>query len=226
MIIHFTRKFDYLKSILSFCSFRLSYCGEYFGDNTGKVISRAAHPMVSFSNYNDEELHTKIVTYGGYGIAIKKSWAVEHGLSPVNYVEKNSPVAQGLVSLLKARQNKKIPSSLRLPIIQLKCFTKHVYGFNSKFNEPSFDFKAENEWRFVPSLKQIGRNKISENFSTYDKNQQKYNKRLEKYPLRFSLTDIAFVYVKSEIERNEIITQTGLLASQVKLRLWVEKHNK
>jgi hypothetical protein len=179
--------------------------------------------MVSFSDYSDEELHTKFITYGGYGVALKKSWALERGLSPVNYVEKNSPVAQGLVSLLKARQRKRIPSSLRLPIIQLKCFTKHVYGFNSKLNEPSFDFKAENEWRFVPSLKQIAGNRISENFSTYDKNPQKYNKRLENHPLRFACPDIAFVYVKSEIERNEIISQTGLPASKVKIKLWKEK---
>lgn len=93
MIIHFTRKFETLHSILSSCSFRLSYCAEYFGDKSGKVISRAAHPMVSFSDYSDEELSMKHITYGGYGIALNKKWAVENRLSPVNYVEKNVSVA-------------------------------------------------------------------------------------------------------------------------------------
>ncbi|WP_444939042.1 abortive infection system antitoxin AbiGi family protein [Microbulbifer sp. JMSA002] len=223
MIVHFTREFEHLCSILSSRSFRLSYCGEYFGDKTGKVISRAAHPMVSFSDYSDVELLTKVVTYGGYGVALTKNWALNQGLSPVNYVEKNSPAAQGLVSLLKARQRKIIPSTLRLPIIQLKCFTKHVYGFNSYFNESNFDFKAENEWRFVPSRKQIGGNRISENFSTYDKNRDKYNKRLEKYPLRFSYSDVAFVYVKTEPERQRILTLAHLPECKVKLKRWKEK---
>lgn len=223
MIIHFTKEFEDLQSILKSRSFRLSYSGEYFGDSEGIVISRAAHPMVSFSDYNDEDLPTKHITYGGYGIALNKTWALENGLSPVNYVEKKSPVAQGLVALLKARQRKTVPSSLRLPIIQLKCFTKHVYGYNSHLKKRNFDFKAENEWRYVPTKKQIGGNLISENFSTYDKNRDKYNKRLEPYPLKFSDTDIAFVYVKLEAERNEIITSTNISGDKVKLMSWEEK---
>jgi len=223
VIIHFTRKFEYLQAILASSSFKVMYCGEYFGDKTGKVISRAAHPMVSFSEYPDKELHSKYVTYGGYGIALEKEWATKNGLSPVSYVEKNSPAAQGLVALLKARQSHLIPNSLRLPIIQLKCFTKHVYGYNSYFKEHEFDFKAENEWRFVPTRKQIGGNRISENFSTYEKNRDKYNKRLEKYPLRFELSDIAFVYVESEIERQNVISDFGLEESKVKIRPWKEK---
>lgn len=220
MIIHFTKKFENLQSILESRSFRLSYSAEYFGDSKGRVISRAAHPMVSFSDYNDEELPTKDITYGGYGIALKKTWALQNGLSPVNYIEKNSPAAQGLVALLKARQKNNIPSSLRLPIIQLKCFTKHVYGYNSHLKESDFDFKAENEWRYVPTKRQIGGNLISVNFSAYDKDPDKYNRRLLEYPLNFSNTDIAFVYVKSEAERNEIITSTNLPKNKVKLASW------
>lgn len=138
MLIHFTREFENLVSILESNSFLVRYCGEYFGDNTGKVISRAAHPMVSFSDYSHEELNSKKVTYGGYGIALHKTWAVKNKLSPVNYIEKNSPAAQGLVSLLRARQRGKLPSNLRLSVIQLKCFTKHVYGYNSYFHTDNF----------------------------------------------------------------------------------------
>ncbi|MGL5397779.1 MAG: abortive infection system antitoxin AbiGi family protein, partial [Shewanella sp.] len=103
MLIHFTRQFESLVSILESNSFLVRYCGEYFGDHTGKVISKAAHPMVSFSEYSHEELSSKKVTYGGYGVALHKTWALKNQLSPVNYVEKNSPVAQGLISLLRAR---------------------------------------------------------------------------------------------------------------------------
>jgi len=223
LIIHFTSNFRNLRSILSSCSFRLSYCGEYFGDNTGKVISRAAHPMVSFSAFSDDELKSKVVTYGGYGIGLTKDWASKQGLSPVNYIDANSPAAQGLNALLRARQTGLIPSILRLPIIQLKCFTKHVTGFNSYFKEANFNFEAEREWRFVPSKTQIGGNLISENFSTYKNNKEKYNKRLEKYPLPFSYEDVSYVYVKTEVERQEIIQITGLPERKLKIKLWSEK---
>lgn len=106
MIIHFTNNFNIIKSILTSHSFKLRYCGEYFSDKKGKIISNSAHPMVSFSDYDDSELNKKRITYGKYGVALSKKWAIANGLSPVNYVEKNSPVAEGLVSLLKARQKK------------------------------------------------------------------------------------------------------------------------
>ncbi|WP_417881030.1 abortive infection system antitoxin AbiGi family protein [Vibrio sp.] len=60
MIIHFTSKFEFIQSILSSFSCRLSYCGEYFGNKTGKAISRTAHPMMSFSDYSDENHLQKV----------------------------------------------------------------------------------------------------------------------------------------------------------------------
>ncbi|WP_305462232.1 abortive infection system antitoxin AbiGi family protein [Photobacterium leiognathi] len=188
----------------------VKYCGEYFGDSSGKVISRVAHPMVSFSDYDHKELSLKKITYGGYGIALKKTWARENNLSPVNYVEKNSPAAQGLISLLRARQRGKLPPELRLSVIQLKCFTKHVSGKNSHFKIDNFDFKAENEWRYVPSKSQIGGNKISENFSTYNKSKDKYNSRLKPYSLKFNNLDIKYIYVQNSAEREYLIHNLGL----------------
>ena len=222
MLIHFTRQFESLVSILESNSFLVRYCGEYFGDHTGKVISKAAHPMVSFSEYSHEELSSKKVTYGGYGVALHKTWALKNQLSPVNYVEKNSPVAQGLISLLRARQRGKLPSYLRLSVIQLKCFTKHVYGYNSHFGTDNFYFKAENEWRFVPSKKQIGGNRISENFSTYKKSEDKYNHRLEPYALKFCNKDIEYVYVQNEAEKEHLVKSLGLSPTQVKLAEWIQ----
>lgn len=220
VLIHFTKEFKNLVLILESNSFLLRYCGEYFGDSTGKVISRAAHPMVSFSDYSHEELSSKKVSYGGYGVALHKKWAVKNKLSPVNYVEKNSPIARGLVSLFQARQRGKLPSNLRLSVIQLKCFTKHVYGYNSHFRTDNFDFKEENEWRFVPSVKQIGGNRISENYSTYKKSKEKYNCRIEPYALKFVNIDIKNVYVQNIAEKNYLIKSLGLSPTQVKLANW------
>lgn len=221
MIIHFTNSFEAIKSILNSKSFRLKYCCEYIGNEKGKIVSNAAHPMVSFSEFNDRDLEHKTITYGRYGIALKKDWARKCGIGPVLYVEKNSPAAKGLVSLLRARQSlNTLPDELRLPIMQMKCFTKHETGYNSWNKEENFCFKSENEWRFVPSKKQIGNRPISENYSTYKENEKKYNELLLPYPLRFSEEDIEYIYTNTVEEREELISKLGFDAGTFKISSW------
>ena len=182
--------------------------------------------MVSFSEYTEEDLGTRKISYGDYAIALSKKWARRSGLNLVLYVEKHSQAALGLAALLKARQKKgkdAIPKKLRLPIMQVKCFTKHETGYNSHFDQDDFCFKDENEWRYVPTIKQINGNYISLNYSTYDKNRDKYNNRLSKYPLKFSVSDIEAVYVKTDQQRQEVVGCTKLPIAKVKLSMW-ESH--
>jgi hypothetical protein len=222
MILHITEKYEDLLSILKSCSFKLKYCGEYFGDKN-KVISSAAHPMVSFSEFTEEDLATQKISYGDYAVALSKEWARRNGLNPVLYVEKHSQVAVGLAGLLKARQKRgkdEIPRKLRLPIMQVKCFIKHETGYNSHFHKDNFCFKDENEWRYVPTKKQIDGNYISLNYSTYDKNRDKFNSRLSKFPLKFSISDIKAVYVKTAQQQQEIMGHIKLPIEKVKLSMW------
>lgn len=220
MITHFTNKFEKLLSIVRSNSFHLRYCSEYFGDKNGRVISNAAHPMVSFSGYDPHELPMKRITYGGYGISLNKRWALTNGITPVNYIAKNSPVALGLIALLRARQLKQLPGQLRLPVMQLKCFTKHVYGYNSYFGCDDFDFEYEKEWRYVPTSKQIKKNLISINFSAYERRKDFYNNKIKIFPLFFLYDDVKFVYVQNEYERKEIISLSGLHDEKVLISPW------
>lgn len=220
MITHFTNEFEKLLSIISSNSFLLRYCGEYFGDKNGKVVSNAAHPMVSFSGYDSYELPTRRITYGGYGISLHKTWAIKNGITPVNYIDKNSPVALGLIALLRSRQLKQLPSSLRLPVIQLKCFTKHVYGYNSYFSRNDYNFEYEKEWRYVPTTEQIKKNLISINFSDYERRKSFYNNRIKSFPLKFSYDDVRCIYVQNEHERNRIMLITKFTPGQVIIAPW------
>ncbi|ENK7127503.1 TPA: abortive infection system antitoxin AbiGi family protein [Serratia marcescens] len=226
MITHFTNEFEKLLSIISSNSFLLRYCGEYFGDKNGKVISNAAHPMVSFSGYDSCELPKRRITYGGYGISLHKYWALQNGITPVNYIEKNSPVALGLIALLRSRQLKKLPSHLRLPVIQLKCFTKHVYGYNSYWGRDNYDFEYEKEWRYVPTSEQIKKNLISINFSAYKNRKDYYNKKIEEFSLKFSRENVRFIYVKSECEKSEVISISDFHDDQVIISPWKEINKK
>ena len=222
MILHFTKELSNIKSIVESSSFRLGYCAEYFG-NKNQIISSAAHPMVCFSEYTDAELDSQDITYGGYAVALTKAWARSNGLNPVLYIDKNSQAAIGIAALLKARQKRgkdAIPKNLRLPIMQVKCFTKHETGYNSYFDYDDFCFKRENEWRYVPTIKQIGGGYISLNRSTFLKNKEKYNGRLSSFPLRFSHSDIIAIYVKTNEQVVELKNLFQHLGSKIKLSEW------
>ncbi len=97
--------------------------------------------MVSFSEYLESDLPGRQITYGRYGVALSKEWALKKRLKPVLYVDKGSQIAEGLNMLLRARQGKDnlhLPEFSRLPVMQIKCFTKHVTGYNSYFGQDDF----------------------------------------------------------------------------------------
>ena len=199
MIIHFTKDITTLLSILKERGLRLKYCDEEFSNRIGIISSHAAHPMVSFSDYDEKELEDKIITYGNCGIAFNEEWVSRSRIHPVTYLDNRSFTASGLETLLVARRKNsfKLPSELRLAIIKIKCFTKNRIGHNSHFKDRNFKFYEECEWRFVPTKKQIGGNYISINSSTYKKDKErenKYNTRIKNYPLKFEFSDIKYIY--------------------------------
>lgn len=222
IIIHATKTIEALKSILSTSSLRLSYSSEDFSIGTNK-ISSAAHPMVCFCEHNLAELDKKKITYGRYGIAFSRDWSLQNRISPVIYVDGNSLAAKGLATLLKARQNKmgkELPKYLRLPIMEIKCFTKNVRGYNSYLNEQDFDFKNENEWRYVPRKSDINGNLISQNQSTYLKNRERHNRKLLPYPLKFNMPDVEMVFVATDSEVQQISSEFLIDSKKVQVSKW------
>nr|WP_281499689.1 abortive infection system antitoxin AbiGi family protein [Muricauda sp. SCSIO 64092] len=132
-----------------------------------------------------------------------------------------------MASLLKARRNpevSKLPKNLRLPIMELKCFIKNEQGFNSYFNKPNFDFKSENEWRYVPEKWKIDGNYISQSRKVYDKKPEIYNKKLSDYSLNFDLDDLDVVFVADKPEIELLVNKFEISREIIKLATW--KDNK
>lgn len=225
-IIHFTDSYAKIESILSAYSLKLKYCQEIF--NLGNErISSAAHPMVCFSEYGVDELKSRAVTYGQYGIAFLDSWIQKNKIHPVLYIDKDSIAATALAQLLRARQNKqtsKLPDSLRLPIMTIKCFTKNTVGYNSYYEIDEFNFRDEHEWRFVPTKKTINGNLISQNKSTYSKAKDKYNEKLLPFPLKFTIEDVEKIFVTSDEERSTLAGKLSIDVSKIVISCW--KYNK
>lgn len=226
-IIHFTNKFETLKSILDDNAFNLRYCREvfYLGD---KISSNAVHPMVSFSEQFVKKINKKNITYGRFGIAMKKSWVVNNKLHPVLYLDRNSTVANALSVLLKARRKnatKNLAPEVKLSIMIIKCFTKNSKGVNSYFKRNDFNFKVEKEWRFVPTKKDIKDNLISLPKSRYEKKVSYYNNKLKKFPLEFQNSDIEYIFVETILQKNEIAQLFEIDKTNIKISKWSTKLN-
>lgn len=224
-IIHITTDFDRLKSILESNMLRLSYCKEvfYLGD---KKISDAAHPMICFSEYNISTIDKETITYGKFGIAFKQSWIEKHRIHRVLYINKNSLVAKSLGDLLKARRkNAKVQLSpkVRLSIMMIKCFTKNERGYNSRFSDYNFNFKSENEWRYVPAKAEIDGKFVSENTKTYEKRKDYYNQQMEKYSLKFDTKDIAYIFVETNEQAEEVRNLFSIDSKKIKISNWNTK---
>ena len=104
--------------------------------------------------------------------------------------------------------------------MQIKCFTKHETGYNSYLDQDNFCFKEENEWRYVPTIKQIGGGRISLDRSKFIKNKDEYNNSLSSYQLRFSFLDIKAIYVQTEAERQEIHQHMDIPLVKINLSMW------
>ncbi len=221
LIIHATRKYETLKSILQTLSLRLSYSKEDFCIGAKKVSS-AVHPMVCFCQHQLDELNNKKITYGKYGIAFSTDWALQNRISPVLYIDGKSLAAKGLATLLRARRNKEkvIPKRLRLPIMEIKCFTKNVRGYNSYLKKDNFDFKNENEWRYVPRKSDIGGNLISQKQTTYLKNPDRYNKKLLSYPLKFKISDIKMIFVAKDSQIKKLSNDFSIDSDKIIVSTW------
>ncbi|MBK7573630.1 MAG: hypothetical protein IPI10_19290 [Bacteroidetes bacterium] len=221
-IIHFTSKFETLKTIINSSSLRLFYCKEdfYLG---GKMASSAVHPMVSFSEYIVKTIDKKKITYGNFGIGFKKSWVVKNKLHPVIYIDKNSLVANSLADLLVARRKNAVTQlapKVKLAIMTIKCFTKNTNGYNSKFKIDDFDFKNENEWRYVPTKKQIGGILISQSKSKYLARTDHYNNQLENYPLKFTASDIEYIFVSTMRQKKIIAKLANIDTDKILISRW------
>ncbi len=222
--IHITSDFCKLKSILKSKMLKLNGSDEvfYLGN---KKVSSAAHPMVCFSEYDISTINEKVITYGKFGIAFTESW-VENKLQQVLYVKKNSLVAKALATLLKARRITTLPNQLpphvKQAIMEIKCFTKNDRGrnLNKLFDDPDYDFKSENEWRYVPSKAEIEGKLISESSKKYRANQLYYNKQWNKYSLKFTETDVVCVFVETNEEKEEVKALFPIDSRKIKISRW------
>jgi hypothetical protein len=115
----------------------------------------------------------------------------------------------------------KLASNIKLSIMMLKCFTKNTKGYNSKLKKKDFNFKGENEWRYVPEKRQIGGGFISVNQKSYlEKGEDFYNDKLLDYPLAFTKDDIEYIFVETKAQKLEIEKAFLIDINKIEISRW------
>lgn len=200
-IIHYTSSFKVLTSILKE-GFKIKYCLEKL--EVDDESSNAAHPMISFCDIPLSESTQHFAAYGKYGIGLSKSWAIENGVNPVIYIDKNSLFAKCIKELIleRRKEDTNLTSKQRNEILRIKSYAKNYSGplKRKSVNTTEYRFYDEREWRLVPGKDIIPDANFSVGASNYNKDKEKYNSKISKYRMLFAPTDISYIIVKDTKE--------------------------
>jgi hypothetical protein len=234
-IIHYTKTLKNLFNILE-SGFSVKYCKEEFlFGHTNKL--RFAYPMVCFCDIPLSEVKNHLDSYGHYGIGLNKTWAVQKGLNPVLYLEKDSSLTASVLQQAKriaANQKAvekdsktiKIDDVWRQELLTTSSYMKNYEGsitVKGKVN-PNYRFYNEREWRYVPIADELGKNPRAIPVDIYSADKEKYNVEVRKIKLDFDLSkDISYIIVKNEEDIHKILNfitlkfKKQLLASDIEI---------
>lgn len=202
-LFHFTSEYEALINILR-SRFYPRLCLEkglwYPGDKKWAI------PMVCFcdiplSNIAD---HTK--KYGNYAIGIKKTWAMEQGITPILYVHGNSSfIGQGLEALNWSLElSKKDEGHLkeRLAQVMSMFFMMKPYEGEQVINgkKEKIRFYDEREWRYIPPIGGNQFNCLTEEQFNDINQREKLNSANEQYGVDFNPDVINYIIVEREDE--------------------------
>lgn len=227
-IIHYTTEFDTLKTIISELGFKMCYCLEKITTRGGKSYSFGISmtsfcdiPLTDYKKHFKRQSSNNLGYYGDYGIGLTKEWARKKGLNPVLYIDYNSFVGTALRKTIESYVKGTI-----IPVVDVNNFQKDDFALFScyaknyrgdliragKLVKSSYCYYDEREWRYVPTINDIGNNKVILDGETYEKDKSKFNSLINSYRLPFELSDISYIIVK---ERSEILPLTLELKTKV-----------
>ena len=205
-LIHFTESENIVRKIIEE-GFRIKYCLEQiYTPPTGSL--RPVVPMVSFCDIPLSQIKDHIDKYGNYGIGLSKEWAIKQGLNPVLYLDKNSSLAENFRLAMRHQVASAGGQSLKdidVSLLQLFDVFRYIKNYDSDLTRKgvkieNYRFYDEREWRYVPKIKEIDHMFLSlNNYNTLEK-KDAHNKLIENIRLKFELSDINYIILKSDTE--------------------------
>jgi len=209
-LFHFTKNLEFLKDILK-NGFWPRYCLEdltWYGDNKNY---QTAYPIVCFCDIPLSRVDEHVGFYGNFGLGLTKEWAKLNKLSPVLYLNEGS--AQQLAFKKLFRENlsgQGFYKDAGTDIVSIMTHVKPIEGnmfINGQFI--SKEFHQENEWRFSVTGKSedLSIKSFLTEHQFHDKNVLDVEnlKSKNSYSLKFSPSDIKYLFVKSDSDIPSLI---------------------
>ncbi|MCH7613348.1 MAG: hypothetical protein IIB45_08325 [Candidatus Marinimicrobia bacterium] len=217
-VFHFTESLDNLISILK-NNFYPHFCLEdalhlFIKDNSHIEF---AIPMVCFCDIPLSDILHHADIYGKYAIGLSKKWAIKNKVNPVLYTYPKSAISDTISEHLSILYNPRPNSKKLKSVLPLLQFIKPYEGDlwkNGKKIKKGVRFYDEREWRYVPSLEQLGTMWMGKN-DYFDKDKRNKMNHLfvidKKYNLTFNANDIKYIIVRNADEILETLDQINKL---------------
>ncbi|MEJ5999629.1 abortive infection system antitoxin AbiGi family protein [Paucibacter soli] len=203
-LFHFTKDLTTLQKILTGGFWPRYSVEDYNWQALGPgSIDFAAIPMVCFCDIPLSRIDEHVAFYGYYGIGLSREWAESNGLNPLLYIAAENSLARSLIGL--ADVARKAPGDDALiggALIQhAASFMKQTSGKTTRSGtEIEKDFYQESEWRFVPFHAEIPQILTREKFEDTAFLEQCNSKTQALATLKFSLSDVRYVFVREDSE--------------------------
>lgn len=201
-----------------YCRENITYLNLQVNDHR---LIEVAYPEKCFCDIPLHEVcdHTK--KYGPFGIGFRKSWGIEKGLQPIQYVNENSNLIKDFQKVFRrateVTDENEIAQFLSNYLVAYMLYIKPLTGENQNRITNKMEniyLPDEFEWRYVPDLesKEMDSILFDNDICKKDDNHvlliDKYNNALEKLEstwLKFEYSDIKYITVRDYSNREELI---------------------
>ncbi|MBI9013871.1 MAG: hypothetical protein JEZ08_16675 [Clostridiales bacterium] len=214
VLFKFLKEPDYLKQLLAKKSILPRYSEEPVEYLNLKNIEKIAFPMSCFCDIHLSKIKPHVSFYGFYGIGLKKSWGIDKGIQPVQYMNTESHLCKSLENIFKAsmenidnEQFESYSDHVLMQLLYVKPITGEMYRDGEYLSKT---FHDEKEWRYIPEMKEAvtslpliipQKNMVTANIKLYS-DAIEQSKELW---LDFNYSDIKYIIVKTENDRDELI---------------------
>lgn len=202
-LFHFSSRYDTLIQILQ-SKFFPRLCLEKGYWHPGDM--RWAIPMVCFCDIPLSDITEHTQKYGNYAIGLKKTWAMEQGVTPILYVHDNSVfIEHGLEALnwsleLSAKDPKHLNERLA-QVMSLFFMMKPYEGYQERDGKrKKVRFYDEREWRYIPPIVGSHLNFLTEEKFNDKTQRDSINSFNEQYGVNFNPDVINYIIVEKEDE--------------------------
>lgn len=131
----------------------------YYGENIDYLnigFHQIAYPMICFCDITVHKLGEHMDLYGKYGIAFSKTWGIQKGIQPLQYVNRNSILCHDFSEAFKTSIMEGKEDSATNFLLTQMYYMKPIEGTmprDGKYIKKNFT--DECEWRYIPNISTI-----------------------------------------------------------------------